>query len=305
MSTDVTLFKNGVPAYLRDRELNSITKSLLGGTQSKRISIRGNAFRMVVNGDEIAVSNERTMKVVFVNVAPEVSRAYYDRGYVAGAKVSPVCWSADGKRPSDKSKSPQHTNCAECPQNIKGSGQQNSRACKFSRAVAVLLENDLDGDMYALSLPSQSIFGKGEGGNLPLNAYAQFLAGFNVNVTDVVTEMRFDTDSATPKLFFKAVRPLTEDEYNTVSERSKSKEAMDLVTVDYKAQEDEAEAPPAAAQPKAKTAVVKSKPAEDGDEEGEVEEAAPAPRKRAPKAEPPAPPKADLTKLLNEWDDEE
>ena len=242
MSTEVQLFKNGVPDYLRKKELNQITKSLLGGSQSKRISIRGNAFRMVVNGEEIAVSDSRTMKVVIVNVASDVSRAYYDKQYTPGAKLSPVCWSADGKTPNAKSKSLQHTNCAECPQNVKGSGSQNSRACKFSRAVAVLLENDVEGDLYALSLPSQSIFGKAENGNMPLNAYAQFLAGFNVNVTDVVTELRFDTDSATPKLFFKAVRPLTEEEYAICIARGSSKEAKDLVIVEYKVDKDEEEA---------------------------------------------------------------
>ena len=85
MSTEVQLFKNGVPDYLRKKELNQVTKSLLGGSQSKRISIRGNAFRMVVNGEEIAVSDSRTMKVVIVNVASDVSRAYYDKQYTPGA----------------------------------------------------------------------------------------------------------------------------------------------------------------------------------------------------------------------------
>jgi hypothetical protein len=299
MSNDVTLFKNGVPDYLRKKELNAVTKSLLGGTQSKRISIRGNAFRMIVNGEEIAVSNERTMKVVIVNVAPEVSRSYYDKQYVAGSKASPICWSANGNTPNAKSKTPQHTNCADCPQNVKGSGQQNSRACKFSRAIAVLLENDLDGDLYALSLPAQSIFGKSDNGNMPLNAYAQFLAGFNVNVTDVVTEMRFDTDSATPKLFFKAVRPLTEEEHGTCTERGASKEAKDLVTIEYKAEDDEPQAPATAVAPAPKA---KRAPAPAVEED---EEETPAPKKREKAgASEAAPAKADISKLLDEWDDE-
>lgn len=296
MATDVTLFKNGVPDYLRKKELNAVTKSLLSGTQSKRISIRGNAFRMVVNGEEIAVSDERSLKVVIVNVAPQVSRTYYDKGYVAGAKLAPVCWSPDSLKPSEKSKSPQHTNCADCPQNVKGSGQQNTRACKFNRAIAVVLENDVEGDMYALSLPSQSIFGKSENG-MALNSYAQFLAGFNVNVTDVVTELRFDTDSATPKLFFKAVRPLTEEEYQQVTLRGQSKEAIDLVTVDFKQAEEETESPAAASKPAPAAAKKEVK-----EEESDAEDTLP-PKKRAPKAEAPAP-KADVSKLLDAWDDE-
>jgi hypothetical protein len=258
MSTEVQLFKNGVPDYLRKKELNQVTKSLLGGSQSKRISIRGNAFRMVVNGEEIAVSDSRTMKVVIVNVASDVSRSYYDKQFTPGAKISPVCWSADGKTPNAKSKSLQHTNCAECPQNVKGSGSQNSRACKFSRAVAVLLENDVEGDLYALSLPSQSIFGKAENGNMPLNAYALCTA------------------------------------------RGSSKEAKDLVTVEYKVDKDEEEAPAPAAAVQPKAAKAKAADPAPEDEEEEV-----APKKREAKSTAgPAPAKADLSKLIDEWDDE-
>jgi hypothetical protein len=38
--------------------------------------------------------------------------------------------------------------------------------------------------------------------------------------------MRFDTASSSPKLHFKATRPLTEEEIVTVRERGKSKEAQ-------------------------------------------------------------------------------
>ena len=57
MSNDVTLFKNGVPDYLRNAPLDDVTKSFLsGGGGGKRISIRGGVFRLVVDGKEIATS---------------------------------------------------------------------------------------------------------------------------------------------------------------------------------------------------------------------------------------------------------
>lgn len=299
MTTEVTLFKNGVPAHLKNQELNDITKALLGGNggQNKRISIRGNVFRLVVNGKEIAVNEERSMNVVIVNVAPKVSRAYYEGTYVPDAKVSPACWSADGDRPDKSIKEPQNSSCATCPQNVKGSGDNNTRKCKFSRMLAVVLENDMEGDLFQLSLPSQSIFGKGEDGKLPLNAYAQFLAGFNVNVTAVVTEMKFDINSATPKLFFKAVRPLTAEEYEICSNRTASEESVEAVTVSFQPPKVEPNAPAASTPAKLKQAADP-----DGDDEEPV---AAEPKKRQSKKDETPAPKKDLAKVLENWDDEE
>ena len=64
-----------------------------------------------------------------------------------------------------------------------------------------------------------------EGGKMPMQAYAKFLGGHGLPVTAVVTEMRFDTSSATPKLTFKAVRPLEEDELLTCQTKAQTPEA--------------------------------------------------------------------------------
>lgn len=302
-SGEVTLFKAGVPAYLKSQELDAVTKSLLGGgVSTKRISIRGNVFRLVAGGKEIAVSEERSMNVVIVNASPKVSRTFYAGKYVEGVTVSPTCWSADGERPDPSSKDVQADACAKCPQNVKGSGDNNTRACKFNRYLAVLMENDMEGDLFQLSLPSQSIFGKGEDGKLPLNAYAQFLAGFNVNVTAVVTEMKFDINSSTPKLFFKAVRPLTEEEYKLCTERGASDEAKQMVTVSFTPTTDEQEvAPPEEEAPK--PAAPKAAKKEKAAAPQNAEESTPEPTKRETKAA--APNKKSLASLMDEWDDED
>lgn len=292
MSNEVTLFKNGVPAYLRSEGLNDITKSFLSGGGGKRISIRGGVFRLIADGKEIATSEERSMNVIVVNAAPKVSRAYYEGAFDPNANASPTCWSVDGERPDPTSESAQSANCASCPQNIKGSGQGDSRACRFSRRIAVVLENDLDGDLFSMTLPAQSIFGRGDNGKLPLNAYAQFLAGFNVNITAVVTEMRFDTSSATPKLTFKAVRPLTEDEYAKCTTRGQSDEAKSAVRVSY------------AATPQTPLKQLAATPAS-AEAENKASEDTPEPTKRKGKEAAAVPPKKDLKNILDQWDDEE
>ena len=97
----------------------------------------------------------------------------------------------------------------DCSQNIKGSGQGESRACRFQQRIAVMLEGELGkGEVYQVTLPSTSIFGDGERDKWPLQAYARHLKAHNESIVGVVTEMRLDINSPTPKVTFRPVRGL-------------------------------------------------------------------------------------------------
>lgn len=232
--SEITLFTQGgnaLPAHLQNLELDATTKALMGsGGNGKRISIKGGVFRMIVGGKEVAQNDDRAMNVVIVRSAEKISRSYYAGSYVEGQNASPECQSADGVAPDAAVKNKQSTNCQNCPQNIKGSGQGDSRACRFSQRIAVALENNLDGDVYQLSLPGQSIFGT-DPAKMPLQQYAKFLGGHGIPVTAVVTEMRFDTASATPKLTFKAVRPLSVQEMASAKAQGDSADALNAVSM--------------------------------------------------------------------------
>ena len=233
--SNMTLFKGAnLPSRLKNQELDDVTKSLMGGgggSTYKRISIKGNVFRMVSGGKEIATNEDRAMNVVIVAAAPDNSRTYYEGQYKEGEAIRPACWSNDGKTPDKGVKNPQASTCASCPQNIKGSGQGDSRACRFSRRLAVVLEGDMDGDVYGLTLPATSVFGKGEEGKLPLQAYATHIGQFGCPVTAVVTEMRFDIKSPTPKLTFKPVRPLTDEEDEIAVRQGQTADAKAAITL--------------------------------------------------------------------------
>lgn len=232
--SELTLFSQGgntLPAHLQNLELDATTKALMGGgNNGKRISIKGGVFRMVVGGKEVAQNDDRAMNVVIVRSAEKISRGYYAGQYVEGQNASPDCQSSDGVAPDASSKNKQSTNCQNCPQNIKGSGQGDSRACRFNQRIAVALENNLEGDVYQLSLPGQSIFGT-DNAKMPLQQYAKFLGGHGIPVTAVVTEMRFDTASATPKLTFKAVRPLSVEELAIAKTQGESADALNAVSM--------------------------------------------------------------------------
>jgi hypothetical protein len=251
MANEMSLFTTGaaIPAHFAKRELSETTKALMGGSSdARRISVRGNIFRLTVGGQEVAKNEDRAMNIIIAAAAPKTSRQYYAGTYQEGVVSSPDCWSTDGEVPSPTIETPKNHNCATCPMNVAGSGQGTSRACRFNHRLAVLLENDMHGDIYELSLAATSLFGKGENGKMPLFQYAKQLAGHGMNVTDVVTELRFDTDSATPKMVFRAVRPLDEKEIEVVLDKATSLEAIQAITTSFSAAKKE-EAPVPAPKP--------------------------------------------------------
>lgn len=304
MSNDLAMLDVGLPSYLKELELDDATKALMGGPGGggmKRISIKGGVWRMMVNGKEIAKNEDRSMNVVIVAAAPKVSRTFYLKQYSEGGDVTaPDCWSADGEVPDAKAAIPQAKRCADCPQNVKGSGQGDSRACRYSQRIAVALANDLQGDVFQLTLPAASVFGEGAPGKWPLQTYAKMIGSKGIPITAVVTEMRFDTDSATPKLTFKPVKVLDAAEHNVAINQGKSDSAIKAITITMTV----AEADGAKVGKLAAPAPAKEEPKAEVKPEKVQAEAMEEPVKRsAAKADAEAAPAKDLSKILDEWDD--
>lgn len=293
MANELSLLNGNLPAHLRG-ELDETTKALMGGgssggTNVKRISIKGSVFRMMVEGKEVAKNEDRAMNVIIVGASQYNSRHYYEGTFTEGqAGKLPDCFSDDGITPSARATNKQCATCKDCPQNIAGSAQAGGgRACKFSRRLAVILENDQQGDVFQLTLPAQSIFGKAEGGKMPLEAYVRLLGSNNVSVTSVVTEMRFDTDSATPKLTFKAVRYLEADEFANAQAKGKTPEAKTAIGTTVGELDNKLPAPTPAPKAEAKpTPKVEAEPVDE-------------PVKRASKKEADAP--KDINSVLDDW----
>ena len=322
--SNITLFnQSNVPAFARNNELSETAKALTGGSGSntKRISIKGGVFRLVAGGKEIASVDERHLDVVIVRAAPKVSRIYYAGAYDADKIVRPDCWSNDGEKPDTSVKEPQNSTCMGCPQNEAGSGNGNTRACRFQQRLAVVLADNMDGDVLQLTLPATSIFGKEDGDKRPLQAYARFLAAQNppVNPEQIVTRMKFDTKAESPKLFFQPVRWLTDDEYPGVVSQGESAEAKAAVTMTV-AQADGVKAAPMAIPGAAPKAAARPAPVVTDEAE---EEGAPAPKAaKAPKTKPAADEndepevrketkasavpakKSKLADIVSDWDDE-
>jgi hypothetical protein len=310
--SNIALFSgSNVPAFVKNRELSATAKALAGGggAGGKRISIKGGVFRLVHGGKEIASIEERYLDVVLVKAAEKNSRVFYAKSYDADAISAPDCWSQDGETPAKDAANPQAKRCADCPQNIAGSGQGQSRACRYQRRLAVVLENDMEGDVMQLTVPAASIFGKAEGDNRPLQAYVQDLVARGGDPELVVTRLKFDTKAESPKLFFKAMRWLTDDEYEIAQRQAGTEDAKQAITMTV-AKMDGVVAEPAPLEGK-KPAKAKAKPTVEEDEEEE----APAPKAKAKPAPAPvvedddeeeAPkPKAKAKPVVEESDEDE
>jgi hypothetical protein len=326
--SNITLFNSSnVPAFARNNELSDTAKALTGGgagVSTKRISIKGGVFRLVAGGKEVAAIEDRHLDVIIVRAAPKVSRIFYAGAYNADAIVRPDCWSNEGEKPDASIAAPQSKTCMGCPQNEAGSGNGNSRACRFQQRLAVVLANNPEGDVLQLTLPATSIFGKEEGDKRPLQAYARFLAAQTppVNPEQIVTRMKFDTKAESPKLFFAPTRWLTDDEYPIAVTQGDSDDAKKAVTLTV-AQADGVKAAPmniggAAPKPVARPAPVVE------EEEDEATAPAPAPKAAKAKAAPVAEAETDepevrketakggavpakkskLADIVSDWDDE-
>ena len=325
--SNIAMFNpSNVPAFAKNAELSATTLALAGGVNTnagmKRVSIKGGVFRLLAGGKEVAAIDERFLDVIVVKAAPKVSRIFYAGSYDKDAAAAPPdCTSGDGDKPDAGVRNPQASSCAACPQNIAGSGNGQSRACRYQQRLAVVLANNPEGDVLQVTLPATSIFGKEEGDKRPLQAYARYMAAQTppVNLDAIVTRMKFDTKAESPKLIFAPVRWLTDDEYLVAQDQSKSKDADKAVSVTPAAadgvvapaplaiegkrpatktlgdllDEDEAESMAEVKATKAK----KAKPAVEAEEEPEV-------RKAAPKVESVPAKKNKLADIVADWDDE-
>ena len=310
--SDVDVFKgNSLVSSDLFAKLKDLNDNLSGGAgsgaQNRRISLRGGKFRQVVNGEEMRVSKNDSMEMVIIDAA-KIARTYYEGTYDPKAVSAPTCWSADTNTPAAEVPEDQRqaSRCMDCPQNVKGSGMGNGRACRFSQRLAIAFPQKMD-EVYQLQLPATSIFGEAKDNKMPMQAYAKFLAANNALAIAVVTEMYFDENSEVPKLFFKPVRPLTEEELEKAVEMREHQDTKRAVTMTV-AQTDGVqkvevkEAPKPAVKPRANAIEV-----EEPEPEVEVEaaeEVVSEPKKVRKKAEPAPADDADLADIVDSlWDE--
>jgi len=291
--SNLTTLKD-LPTHLQNVKLDDFTKAFsASGGSTKRITLRGRVFRLVDGGKEIAKNTDAFMDVVVVNGSRTVQKTWYAGEYNPDETSVPDCWSSDGERPDADVADPQSARCKECPQAIKGSAGAGRAACRYSMRLAVVLRNNVGGDIYQLILPQKSLFGQGDVDHMPFLQYAKYVAQSGYNLNMLATRLTFDTDSDFPKLVFSNAEFLDSDSYQEAVEQGESPIAVNAGRLNF-TKKAEPQLPRMVA-PAGSAAAKLAAPS--------AEMAPPVKRAEKPKEAAPKP-KAGLANMMDEWGDE-
>ena len=299
--SNLTILNQDLPDFLQQAGVSELTKQLAGKSGTKRIVPKNGIFRKVVGGEEMG-KVKGDLNVVVVNASPHVGRIFYAQAWTPDAEpTSPDCFSNDGRSPDAGSTNKQADRCDSCQQNIKGSGMGSSKACRYSRRIAVVLEEDfgtsLEGEVYQMNLASKSLFGDSVGDNThTFENYTKYLANNGKSLDYVVTQVSFNEDNDNQSVLFTPVKFINKAIHSVTSKVATLPETQKLVIMTPYQAETSTRAPrleaPKAEAPKA--IELKDDPIEE-------------PKKRESKkaAEPVVTAKKSLDSVVAAWSDEE
>lgn len=182
------------------------------------IGIKGKSFSIRYKGEERILMRDdgdgprNSIEVVLLSASGQISKIWYEQGYVEGSSAPPDCFSTNGIVPHPGSPKKQHANCASCPRNQWGSrvtpAGKNGKSCADSRRLAVVPLNDINNELFGgallLRVPAASLD--------PLAQFGAKMASMGYPYYSIATRIAFDPQEAFPKLQFTAIRPLSEDE---------------------------------------------------------------------------------------------
>jgi hypothetical protein len=298
MSNEVSIFKNQTGVSTRRHSALAEQLKASSTIYSRRIQTSNKGFfRKIINGEQVGEPIRDEFEAIIVNMLPKVSRIYYkDKFDPTKEATLPNCWSNQGDKPEAGAPDPQHSNCADCPMNVKGSGDNGGKACRYQRRIAILLAGDTSGDLYQFNIPAKSLFGKGSGNEHPFESYIKYLFSNREAPDTVITNISYDLDADSMELLFTPVRSLTDEEYDLVSSVQTAPEAK-MYTQITVAQTDGVTKAPRIEAPKPK--VTRSEEPEEVELVEEVEE----PVKRTKKKEEPTPTEDSdsLASVIDAW----
>jgi len=258
--SNIQLFTQEVPDFLQNAGLSDLTKSLVGRPRSKRLVPKNGIWTKMVGGEAMG-KLKGDIDVVIVNAAPHVGRIFYATAWNPDAEpTAPDCFSNDGRTPDGKSANMQASRCDDCPQNIKGSGQGQSKACRYIRYLAVLLKDDfgtsLEGEVYQIKLASKSLFGDSNGNSHTFENYKNFLGNNGRNIDHVVTRIMFNEDNDNQSVMFTPVGYINRHQYDVIQRVANTPATKALIAMTPSQVDGVTKLPPPMSKPAITTTVV-------------------------------------------------
>ena len=240
--SNITVIDQALPDFLQTGGVSDLTKSLMGNTGTKRIVPKNGIFRKEIGGKEMG-KVKGDLNVVIINSSPKVGRIFYAKQWTPDAEpTAPDCFSNDGQAPDAGAENPQSARCDTCQQNIKGSGMGNSKACRYSRRVAMLLEDDfgtsLEGEVYQMNLASKSLFGESPAENThTFENYIKYLGNNGKSLDWYITKLSFNENNDNQSLLFTPVEHIKRNHYDVITKVANTPAVQKMVTMTpYQAQ---------------------------------------------------------------------
>lgn len=215
-----------LPAYLANA-MGELGTNIADRQNVPSLSYEGKTWTIVKDGNKTKLQAENgdgdmvpipIMRMVILGYNPERGRAFYPGVYNPAESKQPDCWSADGKTPDAGATKRQSTACNGCPQSIKGSKVQDGKemvACSSHRMIAIAPAFEIAGDPLRLKIAVTSDWDKQtvEHGWHAFTQYTDFLKSRGITHTAmVVSKVKFDPNTAFPKLLFALDRLLGPEE---------------------------------------------------------------------------------------------
>lgn len=220
MNDIIPFSSSKLPAFLKNAAVSSANEltANVGSGGFPVMSIKGKVFTLVKNGERETLMNPNdpdevatSINVVLLKANPNLSKVWYAKQFVEGSDAKPDCFSNDGIAPDPSVEAPQAKKCSVCPKNEWGSkvteDGKKGKACADSRRLAVANPDAID-DPILLRAPAATL--------KPLAEYGAELSKKNVPYSAVITKIGFDREAASPKLTFKPIGFLTEEQYEQV-----------------------------------------------------------------------------------------
>jgi len=300
--SNVSIFKNQTAVSTNTRALSDLARSLAPKSNilTRRIQTNTNGtFKRLINGEQVGNAVRGEINVIILDLLPKVSRTFYKEKFDPKKEATlPDCWSNLGDRPEAAAPNPQHSNCADCPMNIKGSGENGGRACKFQRRISVLVEGDPSGEVYQFNVPAKSLFGAGTGNTHPFESYIKYLIANGESPDRVVTSIKFDDNADTMELVFSPLRNINDAEYELVSAAQARPETKRYTMLTVAQASGVSKAPPAVEHKKEEAKVVRT-------EEPDEDDVPPPVKRETKKAQEAPKAKADFASVVSAWADDE
>lgn len=238
-----------LPAYLQDA-MGGLGTNIADRMSVPSLSYEGKTWTIVKDGNKTKLQSQNgdgdmvpipVMRMIVLNYNPERGRAYYPGVYNPAESKQPDCWSADGKAPDPGCSNKQSTACNGCPMSIKGSKVQDGKemvACSSHRMIAIAPAFEINSDPLRLKIAVTSDWDKTvvEHGWFAFNQYTDFLKSRGITHTAlVVTKVKFDPNTAYPKLLFAIDRLLTQAEVAEVQQALQNPKVAELLAEKWSA----------------------------------------------------------------------